>query len=260
MATRLTDPKIRSVEEACLNGWPALRTIVLDGWLLRLAEGYTRRANSVHVLSPGSRHAGEKVAACERIYEAHGLPAVFCLTSMAPSSIGAVLDHRGYDPPEDETCVLYQDLSPGKTSCLDEVNLAEGVPTEEWLETLGRLQDQGRAAREVHRRILDALAVPAVFASVCEEGHIASVAFGAVHDGIVCVNSVATDPAFRRRGLAQRTISSILAWAADRCGATGACVPVVAANRPAVGLYQGLGFASEAYRYHYRRWSGPSEN
>jgi ribosomal protein S18 acetylase RimI-like enzyme len=116
------------------------------------------------------------------------------------------------------------------------------------------LQGQSDEAQDIHRRILESLAVPAVFAAVpVAPGRFGAVAFGAVHDDIVCVNSVATDPDFRRNGHAQTAISAILAWAQDRCGATGACVPVVAGNAPAVALYVGLGFRTEAYRYHYRR-------
>jgi ribosomal protein S18 acetylase RimI-like enzyme len=40
-------------------------------------------------------------------------------------------------------------------------------------------------------------------------------------------------------------------WAAQN-GARGACLQVFAANQPAIGLYQSLGFSAELYRYHYR--------
>ncbi|GEO13328.1 GNAT family N-acetyltransferase [Microvirga aerophila] len=243
----------RSVEEACLNGWPALREAVFDGWLLRFADGYTRRANSVHLLSSGTCDPHEKIRSCETAYSAQGLPTIFCVSSMMQSTIGPALDGRGYGPPEDETRVLYRSFADGLPS-IGEVELTERLPGAEWLRTIARLQGQRADAQEIHRRILESLAVPAVFAAIpVAPGRLGAVAFGAVHDRIVCVNSVATDPDFRRQGHAQRVISAILAWAQDRCGAKGACVPVVAGNAPAVALYEGLGFGTEAYRYHYRR-------
>ncbi|HST94108.1 MAG TPA: N-acetyltransferase [Microvirga sp.] len=258
MEPLLAASRIRSVEEACLNGWPSLRGIVYDGWLLRFADGYTRRTNSVHLLTQGSLDPAEKAAACEAIYAAQGLPPIFCLSSATPSPLGAILDGRGYEPPEDETRVLYRDLS-GDLPRPGGVELTEGRPSEAWLAALARLQDQGDRAQGLHRRILEALCVPAAFAAAVADARLAALAFGAVHDRIVCVNSVATDPAFRRRGLARQAIAAILAWAQERCGATGACVPVVAANGPAVALYEGLGFRTEAFRYHYRRRPGAGE-
>ncbi len=37
-----------------MNAWPALSRIFLDGWVVGLSEGYTRRANSVNPLYPGT--------------------------------------------------------------------------------------------------------------------------------------------------------------------------------------------------------------
>ncbi len=80
---------------------------------------------------------------------------------------------------------------------------------------------------------------------------IAALAYGAIHDGLICYESVVTDPSRQRRGYARRVISSLAGWAADR-GAQGACLEVEAANAPARALYEALGF-EELYRYHYRR-------
>ena len=38
---------VTTLEEAALNGLPALQTEFYDGWIVRMAEGYSRRANCV---------------------------------------------------------------------------------------------------------------------------------------------------------------------------------------------------------------------
>ncbi|HEV2566854.1 MAG TPA: GNAT family N-acetyltransferase [Microvirga sp.] len=246
----------RRVEEACLNGWPALREVVFDGWLIRLADGHTRRTNSVNLLAAGVQPLERKVGYCEEIYTAQGLPTIFCIPSTADPSLGRLLDERGYAPPEDESCVLFMDFADTPPPAATGVLLQEGLPGELWLGTLARLHDQSEHAQRTHRRILESLAIPAGFAAVpVHGGRLGALAFGAVHDRIVCVNSVVTDQAFRRQGLAQKAVSAVLTWAQERCGATGACLSVVASNAPARALYASMGFTREMYRYHYRRRS-----
>ena len=95
-------------EEACLAVWPALRDVLLDGWLLRFSGGHTRRANAVHVVGPSRRGAGAKVAACESLYAAQGLPPLFRLSTALPQAdLTPALDRAGYRPPEDESLVRW---------------------------------------------------------------------------------------------------------------------------------------------------------
>ena len=59
-------PKLNAqVEETCMNAWPALKEVFYDGWLIRLANGATRRTNSVNVIGPGRRPLQEKIAYAE---------------------------------------------------------------------------------------------------------------------------------------------------------------------------------------------------
>ncbi|HEX9490336.1 MAG TPA: GNAT family N-acetyltransferase [Stellaceae bacterium] len=248
------------VEEACLKGWPALQQIWFDGWLLRFAEGHTRRANSVNPSRPSRRGLREKIAYCEAAYRAQGLPVIFRISALAEHGLDERLGALGYGAREDETCVVYRRLAAGGELTGNDAYVAENAPSEQWLEAHACCTGNGETVQRVQRRILQALSVPAVFtAARGEEGRLASLAFGAVHDKLVCINLVVTDPALRRRGLARRAVTAVLTWARDQAGADGACLAVVADNLPARALYRQLGFDTELYRYHYRHRAVPPD-
>jgi N-acetylglutamate synthase len=73
----------RRLEEVALNAWPALQQMLFDGWLLRFARGYTKRANSINALYDSRLDVATKIAACEHAYTAQGLTPVFRLTPFA---------------------------------------------------------------------------------------------------------------------------------------------------------------------------------
>jgi N-acetylglutamate synthase len=126
------------------------------------------------------------------------------------------------------------------------------LPTPEWLSALARCQRQNEEQRGVYRQIVEALVVPSVFAAIRHDGQFVSLARGAIHNRLVCLESVVTDPSYRHVGFARRTVSAILTWARGH-GAQGACVQVEANNMPAIALYTGVGLRAELYRYRYRR-------
>ena len=80
--TRLDLTTVRALEERSFNAWPARQTVFFNGWLFRLAGGYTKRANSVNATNPGASFEGVRGAA-ETLYKRHGLPAVFRLSPLA---------------------------------------------------------------------------------------------------------------------------------------------------------------------------------
>ena len=129
------------VEETCINAWPALKEIFYDGWLIRLANGQTRRTNSVNVIGKGVRALGEKIAYCEDIYRAHGQPPFFRVLSTGPRDLDLALADRGYAK-EDETCTLYMNFRrPRQPEFANAIALDvhERRPTPEWLEAHRRL-------------------------------------------------------------------------------------------------------------------------
>ncbi|QEN87029.1 GNAT family N-acetyltransferase [Labrys sp. KNU-23] len=248
------DVLAQRVEEACLNGWPALQTIWLDGWLLRFSHGHTRRANSISLLRPGARQPREQIRSAEAFYTHHGLPTIFRLSSVSAQDIGGALDEAGYGPGEDETRVLYRDFAAAPPPADRGTAVVRPRLDDTWFEAHARIQGLSATAAANARALFGAVAVPTGYAvSPAADGHPAALAFGAVHDGIVCINAVATDPGFRRRGHACSAINALLAWAQDDQGAKGACLPVVGGNDAGRSLYRSLAFSTEISRYSYRR-------
>lgn len=237
-----------------MNAWPALKEIFYDGWLIRLANGQTRRTNSVNVIGQGSRALGDKIAYCEDVYRSHGQPSYFRILSTGAKELDAALDVRGYRR-EDETLTLFMNFRRHPPPAPDsefEFDILEGRPSPEWLAAHRRLSRRSVAEAGALHAILEMLAIPAFFGEARDEdGQIASVAFGAIHERMMCLQWVVTDPEQRRRGLSRATLSALLRRGREM-GATGACLQVVAANVSAIRLYESLGFRCELYRYHYR--------
>jgi ribosomal protein S18 acetylase RimI-like enzyme len=240
------------VEETCRNAWPALREVLLDGWLLRFSGGLTRRANSANPLGPVA-HAARRD--CEALYRGQGLPTIFRVLSLIDPTVEERLAAAGYTS-EGDSCVLYGDIQGIETARDPDVSLLpQAIP--EWFAAMAALQNHTTEQADTYRRIVGQLAIPAAFATLSIDGEIAALAYGAIHNGLLCYESVITDSRRQRRGYARRIITSLAAWAKEQ-RAEGACLEVEAGNRPARALYDAIGLKTELYQYHYRREPRPN--
>jgi N-acetylglutamate synthase len=235
------------VEETCLNAWPALREVLLDGWVLRFSEGLTRRSNSANPLRPVLQVDSR---ACEALYRRLSLPTIFRVLSLIDPVVEDRLAQAGYTG-EGESCVLYGSVEDIEAARDPEVRLLD-QPTEEWFATMAALQNHSSEQATTYRRIVGQLAIPAAFAMLSDAGGAVAVAYGALHKGLLCYESVVTDRRRRRQGSGRRIVKALAAWARDQ-RAIGACLEVEAHNAPARALYDAVGLKRELYRYHYRR-------
>ncbi len=245
---------VRALEEACLNAWPGLRERLLDGWLLRFGDGFTRRANSVQPIHAGRLDAADKRARCEAAYAALGQRCIFKITPLVqPPELDALLAQAGYRR-EAETSV--QVLEPLAGAAADPACALLNPLAEAWQAAFTRMDATPAEHRAALRAILAHIAVPHV-AALCSAGSAggaggAAVACGrAVRDeSRVGLFDIATDAAQRRQGHAARLIAHLLEWGRAQ-GATRAYLQVEVDNAPARALYERLGFR-EVYRYWYR--------
>jgi ribosomal protein S18 acetylase RimI-like enzyme len=241
------------VEETCLNAWPALRQVLLDGWALRFSEGLTRRSNSANPLRAGDHGVDALIPACEALYQSQLLPTIFRLPSIIGPALDQRLDALGYGA-EGDSHALYGDIDDVAGTRDPDVRLSVH-PTPEWFQAMAALQNHTIEQSRIYRRIIGAIVIPAAFAALAIEGEFVALAYGALHGGLLCYESVITDARRQRRGYARRVIATLAAWAKDE-GARGACLEVEADNAPALALYDAIGLKTRLYRYHYRREPG----
>ena len=242
----------RRIEEASSRAWPAREQQLIDGWVVRITDGYTRRANSVTPLYPSQMPPGPKITRCEQLYAARELPCCFRLTTAAPApDLDRLLEDRGYRAIA-PTAVLTRDLS-----AADSEASAADPPVRsltEWLAVFSRLQDAAAINHEKHRRILSAVAVEMRMTTRGASGREVACGMGVVDGELLGIFDILTDPRERRRGHAWHLATDLLAWG-QRRGARQAYLQVVRENVPALRLYEKLGFR-EAYGYWYRLSAG----
>jgi ribosomal protein S18 acetylase RimI-like enzyme len=241
-------PPTRVVEELTLNAWPALQTLLYDGWVVRFADGYTRRANSVNPLYRSTLPLAEKVARCEELYGSRGLSTVYKLTAASePAELDGLLNARGYAR-EAETIVQLADLSGLPASSDPDVSVVDELPAG-WLESLCGFGSSFRHLSTM-AAMVRAMAPTAGFAALPVDGETVALGLAVVEGPYVGLFDIVTAPTFRRRGFGERVVTRLLRWGRERGASTGH-LAVMDDNAPARRLYAKLGFR-EAYRYWYR--------
>jgi hypothetical protein len=94
--TKIDLDLVRAIEERGFNSWPSLRTILLDGWVVRLSDGHTRRANSASPFSTSRLAPDALIAAIEPLFAAARSRAIFRITPLADPAVERRLLAQGW--------------------------------------------------------------------------------------------------------------------------------------------------------------------
>lgn len=236
---------VRAFEERSFNAWPAHQTVHFDGWLFRMAGGFTKRANSVNAIETDARFDGV-LAAAEALYARHGLPAVFRLTPLASAEADVELADAGYVA-FDPTCVAVSSLAGAEPHA--SVHIAS-TSMPEWLNGFAAANGISASHRPMHDAIVHAIALPTAFATLHVHGEPIGFGLAVLERGAVGLYDIVVDPSQRRQGHGGTLTRALLHWGREQ-GASSAYLQVREQNEAARRLYAGLGF-EDLYRYHYR--------
>ena len=240
---------IRTIEEISLNAWPSLQQILYDGWILRFADGHTKRANSVNPIYLGNKNVYEKIQRCEQIYFNKNLRPIFRITPLAyPENLDEILAVAGFDK-KDVTSVQVRDLVSLETQVTSSVKIWTEV-SQEWLDNLVHFGAIPAQEWESLIGILINIASEKCFAILLKDNQVVSCGLGVLENQYIGLFEIITARTKRRRGFGRELILNILEWG-KKNGATKAYLQVAMSNEPALNLYSNLGF-EEIYQYFYR--------
>lgn len=230
-----------------MNAWPALRQTLLDGWLLRFSNGFTKRANSIVPLYPVLEPMEDKVRHCENLYARERLKTIFRLTSLNDcAALDAYLENRGYER-VDPTEVLTAPLA---DLALPEPARIRRLQREQWLEIYRTLTGMPETASQLHGAILKGIQNECAYVTLdSPEGPVAC-GLAVLEQRLVGLFDIYTREDQRGQGHAKTLVSDLLALARER-NADTAYLQMVASNTAARNLYTKFAF-TPAYEYWYR--------
>jgi len=243
---------IRHLEELSLNALPALETTYLDGWVVRFAGGYTKRANSVNPLYTSATDVEAKITYCESMYAVRKQPTVYKMTSLAePRDLDARLARSGY---REEPGASVQLLALNGLEVPNQGRvIVSADANEQWLSAYFRLNNVQERYMPTMRHMLQHIAPQKCLAAVYIDGQIAAVGLGVMDRGFLGLFDIVTEPSMRKKGYGHQLMLYLLNWGKAN-GADYAYLQVMLSNSPALYLYEKLGF-HEIYRYWYRvKW------
>ena len=237
------------IEELSLNHWQPLSTVLYDGWVLRFADGYTKRANSIQPLYDSSLPMATKLDACEDMYRSQGLATVYKLSPYTkPLSLDDELSQRGYRFAEETSVQTFElDTLPSP----DPAVRAKIEPlSSAWIAHFCRLSHVDPRHHATLAQMLQRIVARSGYVSILVEDQVVGCGLGVVDGAYVGLYNVVIDEVMRGQGLGEQMLLQLLHWGRSQ-GASRSCLAVVLSNAPAMRLYAKLGY-SEVYRYWYR--------
>lgn len=247
---------IREIEELSLNALPSLNTIFLDGWVLRLANGYTKRANSVNILYNYMSEEGnfvEKVERCEAMYRVRNEKVIFKITDeMHSRKLDKLLMERGYEVDGKVSVQVAELLSISLQDVPGVTMYKYSHPDPDWINSFLDFSNVPTTHRATFVKMIELLIPKTGYFLIKDNETLDVLACGlAVLEGeYVGMFDIITNPAYRNQGYGKRLVESMLIWGQEN-GAKYAYLQVLQDNKIARKLYSNIGF-KELYTYWFR--------
>ena len=232
-----------------MNAWPALETVHFDGWVIRFAQGLTKRSNSVNPIYNSKLDINYKIEHCESFYRSRDLPVCFKMTDIAqPFGIENILETRGYNH-EFDISVQLLDIKDFKTNIDKNIQILE-TTDDFWLDDYIKMNEMDSSDAPVLKRIIEKINLSKCLLTLRIDDIAIGCGLGVVEDKFIGLFDIVIDKFYRNQGFGQILVENILRWGKSK-GAEIGYLQVLTTNNPAIRMYGKIGFREE-YKYWYR--------
>jgi len=239
-----------TIEELSMNAWPSLKTLVYDGWIIRLSNGYGNRANSINPIYPSKIDLEEKLKYCDELFSHHNLLTAYKIIGCEEHQfLNKKLEDMNYQKINETSIKVFQ------IPAMPERNYRGIVIDDDfsgqWKESVIKFNHIEEIHEPVFRKILENIAVEKIVVHKEIEGEIAGCGYGAIEHNYVGIFDIVVKESQRGNGYGREIIETLLSEAARR-GVKNSYLQVMINNPIAIHLYEKLGYR-EVYRYWYRK-------
>ena len=248
--------QLEYIESLSLNHWPALHTKEIDGWKLRTANGFTKRANCVSTLPGSTENISEKIAQCEQYYRAIQQPTIFKLTPFSEPNLDETLEQLNYSK-QDASLVMMMSLEHFQPVDMSNLQVSDDLQFSllhhislKWIEHYCQLSGTSEHLIPTIIDMLAAIQGDIICISCTLNDEIVAVGLAVVDNQYISLYNVVTVEHHRNKGIAGALITKLLNAGIQK-GALTSYIQVLSDNAPARHLYKKLGYR-EQYSYWYR--------
>ena len=239
-----------TIEELSMNAWPSIKTVLYDGWIIRLSNGYSNRANSINPIYPSGIKLEEKINYCDKLFARHGLLTTYkiigCEEHKTIDEKLEGLHYRKINETSIQTCEISAELK----------NNYEGMMIsddfdEPWISSVIDFNRIEEKHIPTFRNILGNIAGEKIVVRRETNGESSGCGYGVIGNGYVGIFDIVVKEALRGRGYGRQIVETLLSEAGKR-GVKKSYLQVMINNPVALHLYEKLGYR-EIYRYWYRK-------
>ena len=239
------------IEELSINAWPSIQTILYDGWILRMANGYTKRANSINLLYASSKiNLEEKIEYCRNLYSQNNLPAIYKLVECDEHKIiDNELETLGYEKLDITSVQICNNLKILDNN-FEKIIISDNF-TNEWVNGFIECNNIKPEYTETLKIMLKNTMGNKIIIAKKINDEIIGCGYGVIENGYIGIFDIVVKESRRGKGYGKEIVQTILSEA-GKIRVEKSYLQVVNNNVIAKNIYKKLGY-EEKYKYWYRK-------